>query len=470
MLQYGDRRPDTPPRRTEAGTQLEHARAGTVTPEMEAVAARERVEPEVVRREVAAGRAVLPANRHHAGLEPMVIGRAFRVKVNANIGASATSSGLDEELEKLRWALEWGADTVMDLSTSHGDLDDIRAGIIAHSPVPVGTVPIYQALEAVGGDVRDLDLDTYLDVVERQARQGVDYMTVHAGTLRSHVRLTHGRTTGIVSRGGAILAAWMAHHDRENLLYTGFDQVSEVLREHDVTYSLGDGLRPGCIADASDPAQFAELQTLGELQQRALAAGVQVMVEGPGHVPLHKIRHQVELQQDWCHGAPFYTLGPLVTDVAPGYDHVASAIGAGRIAECGAAMLCYVTPAEHLGLPDKHDVKQGLVAYRIAAHAADVAKGHPGAQEWDDEMSRARFGFDWDRQFDLALDPDEARRIHDRELPAVQFRDAKFCSMCGPEFCAYRLTQDARVLDGAAPIAGSDEGHEVGQTMRTVKP
>ncbi|MHB8632384.1 MAG: phosphomethylpyrimidine synthase ThiC [Thermoplasmatota archaeon] len=452
--------------RTKGTTQLEAGRTGRTTPEMEYVAVREGMPPAFVAREVAAGRAVIPANPRHITLEPMAIGRAMRVKVNANIGASATTSGVEEELEKLRYALHYGADTVMDLSTSHGDLDSIRTALIQASPVPLGTVPIYQALEAVGGKIPDLDLEAYLRVVEKQARQGVDYMTVHAGVLRDHVRLTRERTTGIVSRGGAILAAWMAHHKRENFLYSGFDQVSEVLREHDITYSLGDGLRPGSIADASDPAQFAELATLGELTKRSKATGVQVMVEGPGHVPLHKIRHQTELQQAWCEDAPFYTLGPLVTDVAPGYDHVTSAIGAAAIGSHGAAMLCYVTPAEHLGLPDKEDVKQGLIAYKIAAHAADVAKGHPGAQAWDDALSRARFAFDWKEQFRLSLDPETARAKHDANLPQESFKDAKFCSMCGPAFCSMRITLDARVLAGEAPIAGSPESHRVGHTFR----
>ncbi len=466
MLHYGEAKPAGLPARTQGTTQLLAARTGTATPEVAYVAAREGLSPEAVRREVAAGRAVIPANARHGALEPMAIGRALRVKVNANIGASATTSGVAGELEKLRHAIHYGADTVMDLSTSHGDLDAIRTALIQACPVPVGTVPIYQALEAVGGKIPDLGLEAYLKVIEKQARQGVDYMTVHAGVLRDHVRLTRDRVTGIVSRGGSILAAWMAHHRQENFLYTGFDQVSEVLREHDVTYSLGDGLRPGSIADASDPAQFAELATLGELTKRAKASGVQVMVEGPGHVPLNKIRHQTELQQAWCEDAPFYTLGPLVTDVAPGYDHITSAIGAAAIGWHGAAMLCYVTPAEHLGLPDKEDVKQGLMAYKIAAHAADVAKGHPGAQAWDDALSRARFAFDWNEQFRLSLDPQTARAKHDANLPQESFKDAKFCSMCGPSFCSMRITHDARVLAGDAPIAGSSEAHAVGRTFR----
>jgi phosphomethylpyrimidine synthase len=471
MLQYGETKPPALPTRSHGVTQLAAARRGTTTPEMEYVAQREGQPAETVRREVAAGRAVIPSNPRHQALEPMAIGRRFRVKVNANIGASATTSGAPEELEKLRYAIHYGADTVMDLSTSHGDLDAIRSALIRECPVPVGTVPIYQALEAVGGRIPDLDLEAYLKVVESQARQGVDYMTVHAGVLRDHVHLTRDRVTGIVSRGGSILAAWMAHHKQENFLYKGFDQVSEILRDHDVTYSLGDGLRPGCIADASDPAQFAELATLGELTKRSKAFGVQVMVEGPGHVPLNKIRHQTELQQAWCEDAPFYTLGPLVTDIAPGYDHITSAIGAAMIGWQGAAMLCYVTPAEHLGLPDKDDVKAGLIAYKIAAHAADVAKGHPGAQAWDDALSRARFAFDWREQFRLSLDPETAQAKHDANLPQEAFKDAKFCSMCGPAFCSMRITQDARVLEGLAPIAGSQEPHAVGQKHRlTVLP
>ncbi|MEA3203872.1 MAG: phosphomethylpyrimidine synthase [Thermoplasmata archaeon] len=466
MLQFGEAKPDRLPERSGGRTQLEAARCGTATPEMAYAAAREGVAVETVRAEVAAGRAVLPANPRHEALEPMLIGRAFRVKVNANIGASATTSGVDEELEKLRYSIRYGADTVMDLSTSHGDLDQIRTALIRACPVPVGTVPIYQALEAVGGKIPDLTLEAYLKVVERQARQGVDYMTVHAGVLRDHVRHTRDRITGIVSRGGSILAAWMAHHKAENFLHTGFDQVSEVLREHDVTYSLGDGLRPGSVADASDAAQFAELATLGHLTRRAKAAGVQVMVEGPGHVPLHLIRQQTELQQAWCDDAPFYTLGPLVTDIAPGHDHITSAIGAAAIGWHGAAMLCYVTPAEHLGLPGKEDVKQGLIAYKIAAHAADVAKGHPGARAWDDALSRARFAFDWKEQFRLSLDPETAQAKHDANLPQEAFKDAKFCSMCGPAFCSMRITQDARVLAGDAPIAGSAERHEPGKTFR----
>lgn len=469
MLQYGVTKPERLPERTRGTTQIAAAGAGALTPEAVYVAVREGVAPEFIRNQVAAGRAVIPANPRHEALEPMAIGRALRVKVNANIGASATTSGVAEELEKLRYAIQYGADTVMDLSTSHGDLDAIRTALIRASPIPMGTVPIYQALEAAGGKIPDLNLETYLKVVEKQARQGVDYMTVHAGVLRDHVRLTRERVTGIVSRGGSILAAWMAHHKQENFLYAGFDQVSEVLREYDVTYSLGDGLRPGSIADASDPAQFAELATLGELTRRSKALGVQVMVEGPGHVPLHKIRQQTELQQAWCEDAPFYTLGPLVTDVAPGYDHITSAIGAATIGWHGAAMLCYVTPAEHLGLPDKEDVKQGLIAYKIAAHAADVAKGHPGAQAWDDALSRARFAFDWKEQFRLALDPETARAKHDANLPHESFKDAKFCSMCGPSFCSMRITQDARAIEGLAPIAGSTERHEPGKTFRQLQ-
>ncbi len=452
--------------RTTTGTQLELARQGVVTPEMAYVAAREQVSEEVVLSEVAAGRAVIPANHHHAALAPMIIGRRFRVKVNANIGASATTSGVADELEKMQYAVGFGADTLMDLSTSHQNLDEIRTALLAECPIPVGTVPIYQALESVGGNIEDLNLDDYLDILEKQARQGVDYFTIHAGVLRSHIAHTHKRLTGIVSRGGAIMSAWMSHHQKENFLYDGFDAISEVLARHDVTYSLGDGLRPGSIHDASDRAQFLELMTLGELQERATAAGVQTMIEGPGHVPLHKIPEQARLQQQWCNDAPFYVLGPLVTDIAPGYDHITSAIGAARIAECGASMLCYVTPAEHLGLPNKEDVRAGLVAYKIAAHAGDLAKEHPGAQAWDDALSRARYRFDWPEQFRLSLDPETAHRKHAENLPNDQFLDAKFCSMCGPAFCAYRLSQDVRVLEDEAPVADSEEVHTVGATFR----
>ncbi|MBW3583000.1 MAG: phosphomethylpyrimidine synthase ThiC [Euryarchaeota archaeon] len=450
-------------------TQLHFARRGIITPEMEYIAIRENVKPEFVLSEVAAGRAIIPANIHHERLEPMIIGRNFRCKVNANIGASATTSGVDEELEKLHYAVHWGADTAMDLSTSHGNLDEIRSAIIKGSPVPIGTVPIYQALEEVNGHIPDLSFDVYMDVLERQAAQGVDYFTIHAGVLKDHVSLAKDRVTGIVSRGGSIMAAWCRHHDKENFLYTRFDEISELLRKHDVSYSLGDGLRPGSIADASDAAQFAELRTLGELTKKAWEKEVQVMIEGPGHVPMNKIEEQVTKQREWCHDAPFYTLGPLVTDVAPAYDHMTSMIGAAIIGWHGTAMLCYVTPSEHLGLPNKEDVKQGLIAYKIAAHAADVAKGHPGAQAWDDALSRSRFAFDWPGQFALSIDPEAAHKKHDENLPNDAHKDAKFCSMCGPSFCSMRITQDVRVLGGEAAIAGSDEEHEIGSTMRKTK-
>ena len=424
-------------------TQLEAARAGLVSPEMAYAAAREGMDPAFVRAEIAAGRAVLPANRRHRELEPMLIGRAFRTKVNANIGNSAVVSSIQEEVDKLRWAILWGADTVMDLSTGD-DIHETREWILRNSPVPIGTVPIYQALEKVGGDVEKLCLSAYLDTLHEQAEQGVDYFTVHAGVRLAHVPLTAERVTGIVSRGGSILAAWCLAHHRENFLYEGFEEICAVLRQYDVTFSLGDGLRPGCLADANDAAQFAELRTLGELTRVAWDHGVQVMIEGPGHVPLHLVKENVEREMAECFEAPFYTLGPLVTDVAPGYDHVTSAIGAANIGWHGTAMLCYVTPKEHLGLPNRDDVKQGVIAYRIAAHAADVAKGHPGARAWDDALSRARFEFRWEDQFNLSLDPVTARSYHDATLPAEPAKTAHFCSMCGPKFCSMRITEDVR--------------------------
>ncbi|MDX1644800.1 MAG: phosphomethylpyrimidine synthase ThiC, partial [Thermoanaerobaculia bacterium] len=389
-------------------TQIAYARRGEITEEMDFVARRESVEPELVRDEVAAGRAIIPANVHHPELEPMAIGKRFRVKVNANIGNSATTSSIDEEVEKLAWAVTWGADTVMDLSTGP-DIHATREAILRHSTVPIGTVPIYQALEKVGGEPAELDLDIFLETLEEQARQGVDYFTVHAGVRLPYIPLTAERVTGIVSRGGSIMASWCLAHHRESFLYTGFEAICDLMRQYDVSFSLGDGLRPGSIADANDAAQFAELDTLGELTEVAWHHGVQVMIEGPGHVPMHLIEENVRRQQEVCHEAPFYTLGPLVTDIAPGYDHITSAIGAAMIGWFGTAMLCYVTPKEHLGLPNKEDVKQGLVAYRIAAHAADLAKGHPGAREWDDALSKARFEFRWEDQFELALDPETAR-------------------------------------------------------------
>ena len=421
---------------------------------MERVAERENRDPEFVRGQVADGQAVIPSNHAHGSLDPMVVGREFATKVNANIGNSEETSDREGELEKLHAAVHYGADTVMDLSTG-SDLDAIREANVAHSPVPVGTVPIYEALKRVD-DPADITRDLLLDVIEKQARQGVDYMTIHAGVLMEHLPLTDGRKTGIVSRGGSILARWMEENATQNPLYAGFEEICEVFAEHDVTVSLGDGLRPGSIADAGDDAQFAELDTLGELTRTAWDHGVQVMVEGPGHVPMDQVADNVERQQEVCDGAPFYVLGPLVTDIAPGYDHVTSAIGATEAGRAGAAMLCYVTPKEHLGLPDREDVRDGLAAYRIAAHAADVARGLPGARDWDDALSEARYAFDWRRQFELALDPERARAYHDQTLPGDNYEEARFCSMCGVEFCSMRIDQDARAADGE--MTGIDEG------------
>jgi phosphomethylpyrimidine synthase len=414
-------------------TQMGIAREGTVSPAMERVAEREGLGLEAVRDEVARGRMVIPANPSHARLDPMGIGLAARVKINANIGSSPTTSGTEEEVEKLALAERWGADTVMDLSTGKR-IDATREAIVAAASVPIGTVPIYQALERVDR-IEDLSAEVLLEVIEHQARQGVDYMTIHAGVLLAHLPLTRRRVTGIVSRGGGILARWMVEHERENPLYEAFDEVLAICAAHDVTISLGDGLRPGSIADASDAAQFAELRTLGKLTERAWERDVQVMIEGPGHVPLDQLERNVAKQQRLCHEAPFYTLGPLVTDIAPGYDHITSAIGAAVVGWHGTSMLCYVTPKEHLGLPDAEDVRQGLVAYRIAAHAADLARGDRRAAAWDRELSEARFGFDWNRQFELALDPDTARRMHDETLADDYFKAAEFCSMCGPKYC-----------------------------------
>ncbi|MFC9834859.1 phosphomethylpyrimidine synthase ThiC [Rhodococcus sp. NPDC127530] len=425
------------------GTQLDAARAGGVTPEMQYCAAREGVSPETVRTEVAAGRAVIPANRCHPELEPMIIGKAFAVKINANIGNSAVSSSIEEEVEKMVWATRWGADTIMDLSTGK-NIHETREWILRNSPVPVGTVPIYQALEKVGGDPTALTWEIYRDTVIEQCEQGVDYMTVHAGVLLRYIPLTARRVTGIVSRGGSIMAAWCLAHHRESFLYTHFDELCEILHRYDVTFSLGDGLRPGSIADANDEAQFAELRTLGELTKIAKSHGVQVMIEGPGHVPMHKIVENVRLEEELCEEAPFYTLGPLATDIAPAYDHITSAIGAAMIAQAGTAMLCYVTPKEHLGLPNRDDVKTGVITYKIAAHAADLAKQHPRAQERDDALSKARFEFRWHDQFALSLDPDTAREFHDETLPAEPAKTAHFCSMCGPKFCSMRISADVR--------------------------
>ncbi|GAA2620512.1 phosphomethylpyrimidine synthase ThiC [Paractinoplanes durhamensis] len=424
-------------------TQLGFARAGVVTPEMEFAAVREGVSPSLVRDEIAAGRAVLPANKNHPESEPMVIGSRFLVKVNANIGTSAVTSSVAEEVDKMTWATRWGADTVMDLSTGPR-IHETREAIIRNSPVPIGTVPLYQALEKVNGDPEKLSFSLFRDTVLEQAEQGVDYMTIHAGVLLPYVPLTTDRVTGIVSRGGSIMAAWCLAHHEENFLYTNFAELCRIFAEYDITFSLGDGLRPGSIADANDEAQFAELRTLGELTHIAWEHDVQVMVEGPGHVPMHKIKENVDLQVALCGGAPFYTLGPLTTDIAPAYDHITSAIGAAMIGMFGTAMLCYVTPKEHLGLPNRDDVKAGMIAYKIAAHAADLAKGHPGAQAWDDALSKARFEFRWEDQFELALDPVTARAYHDETLPAAPAKTAHFCSMCGPKFCSMKISHELR--------------------------
>ena len=426
-----------------ASTQLAWARAGITTPEMAFIAAREGVDAELVRTEVAAGRAVICANKNHPELEPMIIGKKFAVKVNANIGNSVVTSSIAEEVEKMVWATRWGADTIMDLSTG-ADIHETREWILRNSPVPVGTVPIYQALEKVNGDPAALTWEIYRDTVIEQAEQGVDYMTVHAGVLLRYVPLAANRVTGIVSRGGSIMAAWCLAHHRESFLYENFAELCDIFARYDITFSLGDGLRPGSIADANDEAQFAELRTLGELTKIAKSRGVQVMIEGPGHVPMHKIAENVRLEEEWCEEAPFYTLGPLATDIAPGYDHITSAIGAAMIAQAGTAMLCYVTPKEHLGLPDRDDVKVGVITYKIAAHSADLAKGLPRAQERDDALSKARFEFRWHDQFALALDPDTALYYHDETLPAEPAKTAHFCSMCGPKFCSMRISQDVR--------------------------
>jgi len=424
-------------------TQMHYARRGEITPEMEFVALREGVSPEFVRQEVARGRAIIPANVNHPESEPMIIGRHFLVKVNANIGNSAVASSIEEEVEKLTWAVRWGADTVMDLSTGR-NIHETREWILRNSPVPVGTVPIYQALEKVGGKAEELTWEIYRDTLIEQAEQGVDYFTIHAGVLLRYIPLTANRVTGIVSRGGSIIAKWCLAHHQENFLYTHFREICEIMAAYDVAFSLGDGLRPGSIADANDAAQFAELETLGELTRIAWEHDCQVMIEGPGHVPMHLIKENMDRQLAVCHEAPFYTLGPLTTDIAPGYDHITSAIGAALIAWYGTALLCYVTPKEHLGLPNKKDVKDGVIAYKIAAHAADLAKGHPRAREWDDALSRARFAFRWEDQFNLALDPETARAFHDETLPAEGAKLAHFCSMCGPKFCSMKITQEVR--------------------------
>jgi phosphomethylpyrimidine synthase len=441
-------------------TQMHYARKGLITEEMEYVAGVEKVSAELIRAEVARGRMIIPANINHTNLEPMAIGVESKCKINANIGNSATTSNIDEELEKLRYSVKFGADTVMDLSTG-GDIPEIRKAIIANSPVPIGTVPIYEALSRVRR-VEDLNINVMLEVIEEQAQQGVDYMTIHAGVLVQYVPLASKRITGIVSRGGAILAEWMVKNHRQNLLYENFEAICRIFQKYDVSFSLGDGLRPGCIADASDDAQFAELKTLGELTKKAWEYDVQVMIEGPGHIPLDQIEMQVIKERELCFDAPFYTLGPLVTDIAPGYDHITSAIGAAMIGWHGASMLCYVTPKEHLGLPNREDVKAGIIAYKIAAHAADIARHRPGARDRDDELSRARYNFDWNRQFELSLDPETARSMHDETLPEEGFKEAAFCSMCGPKFCS--MNHSAKVESFTAEqaeevlhqIAGAD--------------
>ena len=458
------------PRRAKAGknvTQMHYAKQGIITPEMEYIAIRENqrqregvdmrqhpgqnfgaknlteITPEFVRQEVAEGRAIIPANINHPECEPMIIGRNFLVKINANIGNSALGSSIDEEVAKMTWATRWGADTIMDLSTGK-NIHETREWIIRNSPVPIGTVPIYQALEKVNGIAEDLTWEIFKDTLIEQAEQGVDYFTIHAGVLLRYVPLTANRLTGIVSRGGSIMAQWCLAHHEENFLYTHFDEICEIMKAYDVSFSLGDGLRPGCIQDANDEAQFSELRTLGELTHRAWEHDVQVMIEGPGHVPMHMIKENMDLQLEVCKEAPFYTLGPLTTDIAPGYDHITSAIGAAMIGWYGTAMLCYVTPKEHLGLPNKKDVKDGIITYKIAAHAADLAKGHPGAQARDNALSKARFEFRWEDQFNLSLDPDTARSMHDETLPKEAHKSAHFCSMCGPKFCSMKITQNVR--------------------------
>ncbi len=445
-------------------TQLHYARRGEVTPEMLFIALREGFDPEFVRSEVARGRAIIPANINHPETEPMIIGRGFKVKINANIGNSVVASSIEEEVDKLRWATLWGADTVMDLSTGK-NIHETRQWIIRNSPVPIGTVPIYQALEKVGGIAEDLTWDVYRDTLIEQAEQGVDYFTVHAAVLLRYVPLTANRVTGIVSRGGSIMAKWCLAHHEESFLYTRFREICEIMAAYDVAFSLGDGLRPGSIADANDEAQFAELKTQGELTRIAWEYDVQVMNEGPGHVPMHLIKENMDKQLEWCDEAPFYTLGPLTTDIAPGYDHITSAIGAAMIAMYGTAMLCYVTPKEHLGLPNRDDVKAGVIAYRIAAHAADLAKGHPRAQQWDNALSKARFDFRWRDQFNLSLDPVTALEYHDETLPADGAKVAHFCSMCGPRFCSMKITQEIRDYAAGGMVEKAKEFKEKGSEI-----
>ena len=458
--------PETLKRRTLRGsgsvTQMTYARAGEITPEMEFAAIREGMDPEFIRSEVARGRAILLGNINHPEIEPTVIGRAFCVKITANIGNSAVSSSIEEEVEKLRWSTLWGADTVMDLSTGK-NIHETREWILRNSPVPIGTVPMYQALEKVDGVPEDLTWEIFRDTIIEQCEQGVDYFTVHAGVLLRFIPMTADRLTGIVSRGGSIIAKWCMSHHQESFLYTNYRELCEIMASYDVAFSLGDGLRPGCIADANDEAQFAELKVQGELTRIAWEYGVQVMNEGPGHVPMHMIEENMEKQLEWCDEAPFYTLGPLVTDIAPGYDHITSAIGAAQIGWYGTALLCYVTPKEHLGLPNRDDVKQGVITYKIAAHAADLAKGHPKAQEWDDALSKARFEFRWRDQFNLALDPMTAIEYHDETLPAEGAKVAHFCSMCGPKFCSMKITEDIRQFareHGMETVEAIDAGME----------
>ncbi len=450
-------------------TQMHYARRGEITPEMEFIAIREGVEPSFVRDEVARGRAIIPSNINHPESEPMIIGRGFHVKINANIGNSAVTSTIEEEVEKMTWATRWGADTVMDLSTGK-NIHETREWIVRNAPVPIGTVPIYQALEKVNGKAEELTWELYRDTLIEQAEQGVDYFTIHAGVLLRYVPLTANRITGIVSRGGSILAKWCLAHHQENFLYTHFEEICEIMKAYDVAFSLGDGLRPGCTADANDAAQFGELETLGELTQVAWKHDVQVMIEGPGHVPMHLIKENMDKQLAICHEAPFYTLGPLVTDIAPGYDHITSAIGAAMIGWFGTAMLCYVTPKEHLGLPNKKDVKDGVIAYKIAAHAADLAKGHPRAHHWDDVLSKARFEFRWEDQFELALDPETAREFHDETLPAAGAKVAHFCSMCGPHFCSMKITQEVRAYAESGMAEKSKEFIEKGAEVYVATP
>ena len=457
VLERGDTEVSGKGRRAKPGanvSQMHYARKGIVTPEMEYIGIRENISPEYVRDEVARGRAIIPCNINHPESEPMIIGRNFLVKINANIGNSAVASSIEEEVERMIWATRWGADNVMDLSTGK-NIHETREWILRNSPVPIGTVPIYQALEKVNGKAEDLTWEIYRDTLIEQAEQGVDYFTIHAGVLLRYVPLTAKRVTGIVSRGGSILAKWCLSHHQENFLYTHFEEICEIMKAYDVSFSLGDGLRPGCIADANDAAQFGELETLGELTKIAWKHEVQTMIEGPGHVPMHLIKENMEKQLEECFEAPFYTLGPLTTDIAPGYDHITSAIGAAMIGWYGCAMLCYVTPKEHLGLPNKKDVKDGVIAYKIAAHAADLAKGHPGAQSRDNALSRARFEFRWKDQFSLSLDPDTAQEFHDETLPAEGAKTSHFCSMCGPQFCSMKITQDVR--DYAQALRVSEE-------------